>query len=39
LLAYSKLDDALGLSAMAGDVLADAQTGRNRRHALVVLLR
>ena len=27
------------LSAMAGDVLADARTGRNGRHALVGLLR
>jgi len=39
LLAYRELDDALGLSAMAGDVLADARTGRNGRHALVGMLR
>ena len=39
LLAYRELDDALGLSVMAGDVLADARTGRNGRHALVGLLR
>src|SRR5215475_14337420 len=39
LLAYRELDDALGLSAVAGDVLADARTGRNGRHALVGLLR
>ena len=39
LLAYRELDDALGLSAMAGDLLADARTGRNGRHALVGLLR
>ena len=39
LLAYRELDDALGLSTMAGDVLADARTGRNGRHALVGLLR
>ena len=39
LLAYRELDDALGLSRMAGDVLADARTGRNGRHALVGLLR
>ena len=39
LLAYRELDDALGLSAMAGNVLADARTGRNGRHALVGLFR
>jgi hypothetical protein len=39
LLAYRELDDTLGLSAMAGDLLADARTGRNGRHALVGLLR
>ena len=39
LLAYRELDDALGLSAMAGEVLADTRTGRNGRHALVGLLR
>ncbi|MSO77778.1 MAG: hypothetical protein EXQ87_12860, partial [Alphaproteobacteria bacterium] len=32
LLAYRELDDALGLSAMAGEMLADARTGRNGRH-------
>lgn len=39
LLAYRELDDALGLSAMAGEALADARTGKNGRHALVGLLR
>lgn len=39
LLAYRELDDALGLSTMAGDVLADTRTGKNGRHALVGLLR
>src|SRR5271163_3230769 len=39
LLAYRELDDALGLSTMAGKTLADARTGRNGRHALVGLLR
>ena len=39
LLAYRELDDALGLSTMAGDMLADARTGKNGRHALVGLLR
>jgi len=39
LLAYRELDDALGLSAMAGERLADARAGRNGRHALVGMLR
>src|SRR5712671_1456897 len=39
LLAYRELDDALGLTEMAGEILADARTGRNGRHALVGLLR
>jgi hypothetical protein len=39
LLAYRELDDTLGLSAMAGAMLADARTGKNGRHALVGLLR
>ena len=39
LLAYRELDDALGLSTMAGETLTDARTGRNGRHALVGLLR
>ncbi len=39
LLAYCELDDALGLSAMAGERLADARTGNNGRHALVGMLR
>ena len=39
LLAYRELDDALGLSTMAGETLAHARTGRNGRHALVGLLR
>ena len=33
LLAYRELDDALGLSTMAGETLADARTGKNGRHA------
>ena len=39
LLAYRELDDALGLTAMASDVLADARTGKNGRHALAGLFR
>jgi hypothetical protein len=39
LLAYRELDDALGLSAMAGETLADARTGNNGRHALAGLFR
>ena len=39
LLAYRELDDTLGLTAMAGETLADARTGKNGRHALVGLLR
>jgi hypothetical protein len=39
LLAYRELDDAVGLTDMAGDVLADAGTGRNGRHALIGLPR
>jgi hypothetical protein len=35
LLAYGELDDALGLTALAGEMLADARTGKNGRHALV----
>jgi hypothetical protein len=39
LLAYRELDDALGLTEMAIERLADSRTGRNGRHALVGLLR
>src|SRR6202040_1534773 len=39
LLAYRELDDALALSASGGERLAEARTGRNRRHLLVGLLR
>jgi len=34
LLAYRELDDALGLTTTAGEMLADARTGKNGRHAL-----
>src|SRR5262249_6872636 len=39
LLAYRELDDVLGLTEMAGDVLADARSGKNARHALAGLFR
>jgi hypothetical protein len=39
LLAYRELDDALGLATTAGEMLADACTDKNGRHALVGLLR
>jgi hypothetical protein len=39
LLAYRELDDALGLSGMASEVLADARTGKNGRHGLVGMFR
>lgn len=31
--AYRELDDAVGLAALAGGVLADARTGGNDRHS------
>jgi len=31
--AYRELDDVLGLNEMAGDVLADARSGKNGRRA------
>ena len=39
LLAYRELGDALGLTEMASEVLADARTGKNGRHALAGLFR
>src|SRR5262249_43275086 len=39
LLAYRELDDVLGLTEIAGDVLADARSGKNGRHALAGLFR
>lgn len=34
LLVFRELDDALGLTGMAGQVLADSRTGKNNRHTL-----
>ena len=39
LLAYRELDNALGLTVIAGEMLADARTGRNGRHDLIGMLR
>lgn len=39
LLAYRELDEALGLTAVADDVLTDNRTGSNTRHVLAGLLR
>lgn len=39
LLAYRELDDALGLTALAGATLSDGHRGKNTRHFLTGLLR
>src|SRR5215207_3267140 len=39
LLAFRELDDDLGLTELAGAVLADTRTGRNGRHTLTAQLR
>ena len=39
LLAFRELDDALGLSAIAGEVLTDPRTGTNGRHSLLAQFR
>ncbi len=39
MLSYRELDDALGLSALAGDVLSEVRRGNNTRHLLTGLLR
>jgi hypothetical protein len=39
LLALRELDDALGLTELAGQVLADTRTGRNGRHTMVAQFR
>ena len=35
MLPYRELDDAVGLSGIAGDVLTDTRRGKNGRHGLV----
>src|ERR671916_1266162 len=39
LLAFRELDDALGLTELAGEVLADTRTGQNSRHTLIAQVR
>jgi len=39
LLAYRELDNALGLTAMAGEVLHDTRAGANVQHSVIALLR
>ena len=39
LLPVRDLDDALGLTDLAGEVLADTRTGQNSRHTLIAQLR
>src|SRR5271155_347716 len=39
LLAYRELDDALGLTVLAGAMLSESRRGKNTRHVLIGLLR
>ena len=39
LLAYRELDEALGLTTLAGDVIAGSRTGKNGWHGIIGLLR
>ena len=39
LLAFRELDDALGLTQLAGEALVDTRTGQNTRHGLIAQLR
>ena len=39
LLAFRELDEALGLTDLAGEILSDSRTGRNGRHSLIAQFR
>src|ERR687889_542686 len=39
LLPFRELDDALGLTDLAGEILANTRTGQNSRHTLMAQLR
>ena len=39
LLAFRDLDDALGLTNLAGEVIDDTRTGQNSRHTLIAQVR
>jgi hypothetical protein len=39
LLAFRELDDALGLTELAGEALADTRTGQTSRHTLIAQVR
>jgi hypothetical protein len=39
LLAFRELDDAIGLTQLAADVLTDSRTGKNGRHTLLAQFR
>src|ERR687883_833957 len=39
LLAFRELDEALGLSQITADLLADTRTGQNSRHTLIAQFR
>ena len=36
---YREMDEVLGLSSLAGEVLQDVRTGQNIQHSMVALLR
>ena len=39
LLAFRELDEALGLTELAGEVLADPRSGKNGRHTVTAQIR